>query len=226
MSAKRSNAPSRLDWEMIERDVVNTPGMTLDKAAEKYDVTYETMRSHGGSKAGNWLTEQKRNTAELVKNTDSRMVEILAQHRAGDIQAFLELEKRLQKVVLSSLELLFPPTDAPLEAHIAAANRLEEMSAKQLSEIINQSLRTLTETGRHRRLLTGQATALFGRADVPDVLIDEPIESAQALEMRSRLAQKALKATAKGSPIDTSGCTVSLVSPSDSSRPLNPGSAT
>ncbi len=52
MSAKRSNAPSRLPWEMIKRDVVSTPGMTLEEAAQKYDVTYETMRFHGGPKSG------------------------------------------------------------------------------------------------------------------------------------------------------------------------------
>ncbi len=137
------------------------------------------------------------------------MVEILAQHRADDIQAFLELEKRLQKVILSGLELLFPPPDAPVEAQIAAQKRLGEMSGKQLSTLINEGMRTLTETGRHRRLLSGQSTnnVLFGRSDVPDVFIPESIEDARALEARSRIAQFALKAAAEGSPIDASGCT-------------------
>ena len=202
MSTRRSNAPSRLNWEMVKCDVVNTPGMTLADAAEKYDVTYETMRIHGGPRSGNWLAVQKRNTEELARKTDSRMSEILAQDRADDVHAFLKLENRLQKVVLSGLELLFPPLDAPVEAKIAARKRLEEMSGKQLSTLICEGMRTLAETGRHRRLLTGQATALFARAEAPDIMIPIPIEEARALEMRSRMAQTALLAIDGGIPLD------------------------
>jgi len=137
--------------------------------------------------------------------TDRRLTEILAQDRADDVKAFRKLEFRLQKVVLRALETFFPPVDAPVEAHLEAEARLRAMTGKELFSVINEGLRTLTETRRHRRLLAGQSTAIFARADSPDVWIPEDIEEAQEIERRARRAQKALIAAAEGSPIDIEG---------------------
>ena len=103
------------------------------------------------------------------------------------------------------IELLFPPPDAPLEALEAAQIRLDAMTGKQIASVATDCARTLTETGRHIRLLTGKSTAIFGRAGSPsdaDAWIPLDIEEAQALEMRSRMAQSALRALAEGSPVD------------------------
>ena len=93
------------------------------------------------------------------------------------------------------------------------------MNGNQLGALVSQGMRTLTETGRHRRLLSGEATAIFARADSPDVYLPEPIEVAQALEMRSRMAQAALRAAADGTAIDIEGFALSPVSP-DSPVPV------
>lgn len=200
MPQGRSNAPSRLDWDMVARDVVRTPGMTLYDAAEKYGVAYETMRIHGGPKSGNWLAQQKRNTAELVEKTDSRTIEILAQNKADDIAGLEEIRVRLQRGTILFFELLFPPADSPEEVLEAAWHRREKMSGKQLAESAASFARCLAETGRHIRLLTGQSTFNVGRALPPgeDLMLPDTLEQAQALEARSRQAQKALKAIGEG----------------------------
>jgi len=194
VSRKNSNAPSRLNWEMIRRDVVNMPGMSLDDAAEKYGVTYETMRSHGGPNAGNWIAEQKRKTADLVRNTESRRAEILAKRTADDIEVFDELGFRLQRGILLALEMLFPPEDAPLEVRKAAQARLDSMTPTQIATLITNGLRALLEVRRHRRLLNGESTVIFERASCPDVCIPLTPEQAQALEGLSRRAQNELLA--------------------------------
>jgi len=195
---EKSNAPSRLNWEMVRRDVVNTPGMSLNDAAKKYGVTYETMRSRGGPSAGNWIAEQKRKTSELVRNTESRRVEILAERTVDDIEVFNELGFRLQRGILLALEMLFPPEDAPLEVRRAAQERLDSMTPNQIATFITNALRALVEVRRHRRLLSGKSTVIFERAKCPDVFVPLTPEEAQALEGLSRRAQQELQASGRG----------------------------
>ena len=202
MAETGSRPKRRIDWEVIERDVLTTPGMTLSDAAEKWDVSYRTLKTHGGAKYGNWIARRRERMRELAQEREERVVAILAQDRAGNVQALRELEKRLERVCLSALELLFPPADAPVEAQLAARNRLESMSGSQLGALICQAMRTLTETGRHRRLLSGEATAIFARAEVPDVYIPESLEEARMREQLSRRAQTAILALQRGDPIE------------------------
>lgn len=189
-----------LDWDALELEFMDSPWLTVADFARGHDIPRGTVQqiAHGRG----WLKRRDERYKQIHAANIERMNDILAEGRENDLAGFRALEDRVKRLALASLELVVPPADAPLDAQIAAQTRLQKMSAKQLSEIINQSLRTLTETGRHKRLLMGQATALFGRADVPDVLIDEPLESAQALETRSRMAQKALRASINGSEVD------------------------
>jgi len=203
MAAKGNGKKGRIDWELIEKWVVTTPNTTLSDAAKRFDVSPRSVIRHGSGNSGRWIEKQKAYFRELAQMTDGRLIEILAQDRADAVQAFQQLEFRLQKFVLSCLELLFPPADAPVEAHLDAQQRLRSMTGRELSSVINESLRTLTETGRHRRLLTGEATAIFARADVPDVYLPEDPEVMRAIEARSRQAQLALRAAAQGWPIDS-----------------------
>jgi len=123
--------------------------------------------------------------------------------------AFQLLELRLLKATVSMIEMLFPPADAPVEVATAAQERQEALTPKQLVALVTEGRRILTEIGRHRRLLTGRPTAIFARADSPDVWIPEDIEQAQEIERRARRAQKALMAAAEGSPIDIEGVVLS-----------------
>jgi len=205
MAANDNGKKGRIDWPLIKKWVVTTPNVTLSDAAVRFDVSLRSVIRHGSGNSGRWIEKQKAHFRELAQMTDRRLTEILAQDRADDVTAFKQLEFRLQKVVLRSLELLFPPPDAPVEAHLEAEERLKAMSGRELSSVINEGLRTLTETGRHRRLLTGQSTAIFARAEVPDVYIPDSLEAARAIQLRSRMAQKALIAAAEGSPIDIEG---------------------
>jgi len=194
---------SKREWETIKHDFLNNPGVTIVELADKWDVPIATMRRHTGGYTGNtWLQERRDRIKGIRERNDERLSGILAVTRSDDVEAFKALETRLQKVVLSSLELLFPPIEAPAEAHIEATRRLAMMNANQLSNIINTGMRTLTETGRHRRLLSGQSTAIFGRAALPDIELPIPLEEAKILELRSRLAQQALNAIDNGQPLD------------------------
>lgn len=191
-----------IDWLTIEKWVVTTPRATLSEAAKRFDVSERSVQRHGGIKAGRWIEKQIAMCRSLSVIADERLTEILAQDRADDITAFRQLEFRLQKVVLCALELLFPPVEAPIEAHLEAAARLKAMTGRELSSVINEGLRTLAETGKHRRLLAGRPTAIFSRADSPDVWIPEEIEQAEEIERRARRAQKALMTVAEASLVD------------------------
>lgn len=190
------------DWEALEIEFLELPSVSVSEFGDMKGIPYSTLREHADPGAGAWLEKRKERFMRIQDENRKRLADILHESKRDDLSAFKALEDRLKCVVLSSLELIFPPDDAPMEAHIAARNRLEAMSAKQLSGIINEGLRTLTETGRHRRLLTGQSTAIFSRAELPDVMIPLPMEEARALEMRSRMAQTALNAIAEGQPLD------------------------
>jgi len=201
-NAKTTRTLREYDWPSLEIEFLRNPSITIQDFAELHDINTGALRDHSGPGAGCWIAKRASRFQAICDADRARMADILHETSRDDVSVFRSLESRLQFVVLSSLELLFPPEDAPLEALIAARNRLESLSATQLSRVINEGLRTLTETGRHRRLLTGQATAIFARAEAPDVLIPVPIDDARTLEMRSRMAQTAMKAVEAGAPLD------------------------
>lgn len=205
MSEYGKSNKGRIDWPVVEKWVVTTPNVTLSDASSRFSVSLKSIMRHGSKKHGNWIAKQVAHFIKLAQTADERMEEILAQERGDDIIAFRQLEFRLQKVVLKSLELLFPPAEAPVEAHVEAEARLKALTARELSSVINEGLRTLTETGRHRRLLAGKPTAIFARADSPDVYIPEDIDQAQEIERRARRAQQALMAAAEKEYIDIEG---------------------
>ena len=190
------------DWEALELEFLECPDLSIVEFAEHKGIPIQTLRAHADPIAGAWVRKRKGRFLRIRQENEKRLSDILHETKRDDLSAFKALEDRLKKVVLSSLELLFPPEDAPMEAHLSARNRLESMSARQLSEIINTGMRTLTETGRHRRLLSGQSTAIFARAEAPDIMLPIPLEEARMLEMRSRMAQSAMIAIDEGVPLD------------------------
>ena len=133
--------------------------------------------------------------------------------------ALQSLELRLLKAAVSMIEMLFPPADTPVEVVMAAQERQEALTSKQLVALVIEGRRILTEIGRHRWRLSAQSMAIFARADTPDVWIPEDIEQAQETERRARRAQKALIAAAEGSPLPE-GCVI-LPTPADSPILLN-----
>ncbi len=208
MAGNANSRRRRIDWEVIERWVVTTPRATLSAAAGKFDVSIRSVIRHGSGNAGQWIEKQKEYFRELTQTTDKRLTEILAQDRADNVTVLQEIQSRLQRAAVSFLEMLFPPPDSPIEVLLAAEKRLQSMNGKQLVSAVADCARSLSETGRHIRLLTGQSTAVFERASSPDVYIPESLEFARALEDRSRAAQLALRAAAEGSPIEIEGCTI------------------
>jgi len=203
MSTKTVEVKRGYDWEALEIEFMESPWIGSREFARERGIDPDTLSRYARPlDPEGWVQRRNEKYRKIHQANSERIAGILEENSNNDISSFKALEDRVKRLALASLELIVPPEDAPLEAQTAARTRLAEMNAKQLSEIVNQSLRTLTETGRHRRLLTGQATALFGRADAPDVLIDEPLESARVLEMRSRMAQKALRASLEGEPLD------------------------
>lgn len=219
MAAKGKTRKGPIDWELVRTDFIMSPDMTMRDCADKYDIHYVTIANRAGPTKENWLAQRRKRLLSAAEKNESRLKEILAQDRADDVTALQQIQFRLQRASLSFMELLFPPADAPVEVQVAAQNRLDTITGKQLIAAANDCARTLTETGRHLRLLTGQSTAIFARADSPDVYLPEPIEVAQALEMRSRMAQAALRAAADGTAIDIEGFALSPVSP-DSPVPV------
>ena len=213
MTENGKRGKGRIDWPVIEKWVTTTPHVTLSDASSRFAVSMRAIMAHGSSGNGRWLEKQLAHFIRLAQTRNERMEDILAQDRGDDLVAFRQLEFRLQKVVLRSLELLFPPVEAPIEAHLEAEARLRALTARELSSVINEGLRTLTETGRHRRLLAGKATAIFARADSPDVYIVEDVEQAQEIERRARRAQQALAIVAEKECIDIEGTVVPPIPP-------------
>ena len=202
---RKKNARSgqvKYDWQALELEFMECPDLSVAEFAVQKGIPLFSVRSHSDPRAGDWAEKRRKRFRRIREENEKRLADILHETKLDDLSAFKALEDRLKKVVLSSLELLFPPEDAPMEAHSAARNRLEAMSARQLSEIINTGMRTLTETGRHRRLLSGQSTAIFARAEAPDIMLPIPLEEARMLEMRSRMAQSAMIAIDEGVPLD------------------------
>jgi hypothetical protein len=112
------------------------------------------------------------------------------------------LELALAKAIPSTLERLFPPADAPVDAVVAAQQRTKSRVAEVPA--------LLAEVRRHlannRRRLLGQSTPKFKRASEPDVRLPIPIEDARALEQRSTMAQSVLQTLAKKLPSLKSEC--------------------
>ena len=194
-----------IDWYEIEQYYILDPSTTYAKCAEKFGVAQRTVERKAAAGFGDWTRKRKQYHSLLAARTDQRYSEILAQDKADNSHAIRELEKRIEKAALAAIELLFPPPDSPVEVLIAARNRLAEMKASEIATLYNNTLRTLAETGRHRRLLAGESTAIFERAGLPDVLIPLTAEAAQALELQSISAQQALNAQNSDGPIDIAG---------------------
>ena len=190
------------DWDELEADFIDSPGVTLLDFAESNGILYDTLIQHARKATGDWNNKRNDHHRNVYRIASERIAGVIAETRLDDVSSFRHLEDRVKAVVYKSLELLFPPEDAPLDVQAKATARLEAMSADKLSNIINTSLRTLTETGRHRRLLSGQSTAIFARAELPDIELPIPLEEAKMLELRSRLAQQALNAIDNGQPLD------------------------
>ena len=212
----------KYDWEAIELEFLSTPDMTYEECADLYEMPYSTLYARAGPQSGDWIGKRRAKLRQAITEQHQRMAEVLATNRGDEIQAFKAIQERLQHVVLSGIELLFPPTDAPVEVHLAAQKRLAGMSGKQLSSLVAEGIRALTEAGRHVRLLTGQSTAIFERAGLPegDVLIPLDIEEARALENRLRLAQSALQAQAEGMSLDVE---YALLPPDSAGKPVPVG---
>jgi len=225
MTVKTKEPKRGRNWYALEIEFMERPTVTVSQFATEHEIPLRTLNRYANPSDGlGWRERREQYYQQVRRENMERIAGILAEKSNDDLSSFKALEDRVKRLALAALELIIPPEDAPMEAQMAAQTRLQAMSAKQLSEIINTSLRTLTETGRHRRLLSGQATALFGRADTPDVLIDEPIESAEALEMRSRMAQKALRASLEGSPLDVDFAVLPSPGESAPTSPIPPDS--
>jgi len=215
------NESKGYDWPALLAEFMTVPNMTVPEFAEFKDIPYASIRSHT-RRGGDWINKRNDHYRKIHQITFERIAGIIADTRENDLSSFKALEERLKSVVLKSLELLFPPEDAPLEAIVAATARLEEMSADKLSTIINTGMRTLTETGRHRRLLSGESTAIFARAEAPDVMLPIPMEEAKALEMRTRMAQVVMNAIDRGEPLDVD---FAVMDAPETVRPSSPDGA-
>lgn len=124
------------------------------------------------------------------------------------VKTFQQLELRLMEAGAAIVEMCFAPADSPAEALMAAQKRQEELTHSQLITLVTEVRRILTELGRHNRWLSEQSPEDFGHALPPDLDVLIPmshsldeytpgsLEYAQELEIRSRMAQKALQAVA------------------------------
>jgi len=65
MFGKADTKRRRMDWEVMERDALSTPGMTFQEAAQKYEAVYNIMKIHASPKAGNWLERRHNNCKKL-----------------------------------------------------------------------------------------------------------------------------------------------------------------
>jgi hypothetical protein len=222
MTVKGKTKERRNDWQALEAQFMDSPWLSSADFAREHDLNEFTVRTYTKpASPDGWEQRRAERYKKLFQANADRIADILEESSTDDVSSFIALETRVKRLTLASLELIIPPAEAPLEAQTAARTRLEAMSAKQLSEIINQSLRTLTETGRHRRLLLGQSTAIYERALPPgeDLYLPSSLEEAQALEMQSRRAQIALRQFADPNSLDVDFAV--LPSP-DESAPVSP----
>ncbi len=113
--------------------------------------------------------------------------------------AFKSMESLLFACIQLTSDLLFPPADAPVEVLMAAQER-RESRMREVIALRTEELLTLTETGRHRRLLCEESTAILEWANVPDLYLPEPIEDARLLKKTSKRDRDKSLAREKGSP--------------------------
>ncbi len=120
---------------------------------------------------------------------------------------FRSLELCLAKFIQSTLEWLFPPADAPIEA-VMGAQEWRESRIPRVTALLAEGRQILKEIGRHYRWLSGQSTPRFERAIAPDPDAYKPLssEDARALENLSRRAQLALQVQAKELPSPEREC--------------------
>ncbi len=101
--------------------------------------------------------------------------------------------------IRSTLELPFPPADAPVEAMIAA-QEWQELRMREVTGLLSVERKTLREFVRRYHRLSRQSTTKFERSKSPDEYVPESVEIHRAREAVSRRAQIALQAAAKESP--------------------------
>ncbi len=211
MSTTAARRESPIDWDVIERWVINTPGATLSDAADRFEVSLRTVIRHGSRPKGNWIARQEQRFIELSRKADDRVVALLCQDKGDDARAFSEIQLRLQRVALHLVERLYPPEDAPVEVLLAAQARVDSLTGRDILRAVTDISRTLTETGRHLRLLAGKPTDIYERVGMPsiDVYIPATLEDARQAELMGRAAQQALRAAVNREAIDVE----SVVSP-------------
>jgi hypothetical protein len=149
-----------------------------------------------------------------ARASEERLMQLLGEGRADDGKALSEIQIRLQRVALQLVERLYPPADAPVEVQIEAKRLVSSLTGRDTLRAVTDISRTLTETGRHLRLLAGKSTDIFERVGMPDidVYIPATLEDAKKAELMGRAAQQALKAAVAGQAIDVEGFAVSPAS--------------
>jgi hypothetical protein len=209
--AKDKHTRGSIDWLAIEHYVVTTPGTTLQDAADKYDVQLRSIYLHGGPSKGNWVEKQHEHMRDAARGMEERLMQVLGEGRVDDGKALSEIQIRLQRAALQLVERLYPPADAPVEIQMEAKRLVSSLTGRDTLRAVTDISRTLTETGRHLRLLAGKSTDIYERVGMPsiDVYIPATLEDAKRAELMGRAAQQALRAAVAGESIDVEGFAMS-----------------
>jgi hypothetical protein len=143
----------------------------------------------------------------MQQAANAHVTQVLSQDRGDGAAALSEIQIRLQKVALRLVERLYPPEDAPIEALQEAEKLVKGLAGRDILRAVTDISRTLTETGRHLRLLAGKSTDIFERVGMPDidVWIPASLEDARKAELMGRAAQQALRAAMAGEAIEIQG---------------------
>jgi hypothetical protein len=212
--AKDTRNRSRIEWLAVEHYVTTTPGITLQDASDKYGISVESVRMHAREKTPDWLSRQEGYYRSILARSEAHVAEVFAADRGDGAHALSEIQIRLQKVALRLVERLYPPEDAPAEVQLEADKLVKGLAGRDILRAVTDISRTLTETGRHLRLLAGKSTDIYERVGMPsiDVYIPATLEDAKRAELMGRAAQQALRAAVTGESIDVQGFAVSPAS--------------
>jgi len=212
--ARDTRNRSRIDWLAAEHYVTTTPGVTLKDAADLYGISEKSVYLHGGPAAGDWISRQVEYFKGILARAHAHVDEVFAADRGDGAAALSEIQIRLQKAALRLVERLYPPPDAPVEVQVEAQKLVASLTAHDTLRAVTDLSRTLTETGRHLRLLAGKSTDIFERVGMPsiDVYIPATLEDAKRAELMGRAAQQALRAAVAGEAIDVQAFAVSPAS--------------
>jgi hypothetical protein len=205
--ARDTRKHSTIDWLSVEHYYVTTPGATFRDVSELYEISEQSVWAHGKPDAGNWKAKNEAHFRELRAKLEDRVTQVLSQDRGDGAVALSEIQIRLQKVALRLVERLYPPEDAPVEVQLEAQRLVQGLAGRDILRAVTDISRTLTETGRHLRLLAGKSTDIYERVGMPsiDVYIPATLEDARKAELMGRAAQQALRAAMAGEAIDIEG---------------------